>query len=295
LRVAPEPFPGGPPEQRGGGEDDPEQAGLRGLDHVDVHVPATDAEPQLLQPARGNIKKRHKCKITGEHINDYLSDLIESTTETLEQNKCIAIEESVELLPLNFGYISSYYYIKTDTVELFAQKLDSQARMESILEVLSQASEFQYIPIRRREDHLLRILQQDLQFKISKPKFNAPSTKTYILLQCHFSRLALTADFSHDQRLILSQSLHLISGTSPNRSHRGRDVEQLLAQAGHPRHPALAAADPGPVDLGLAAAAAAACQRATGAAAQRAPGGGRRRLHEHGGGGPRRRAQAGPG
>lgn len=167
--------------------------------------------------------------------------------------------------------------------------------MESILEVLSQASEFQYIPIRRREDHLLRILQQDLQYKISKPKFNAPSTKTYILLQCHFSRLALTADFSHDQRLILSQSLHLISGTKLNRSHRGRDVEQLLAQTGHPRHPALAVADPGAVDHGLAAAATAARQRATGAVAQRAPGGGRRRLHEHGGGGPRRRAQAGAG
>ena len=69
------------------------------------------------------IYKRLKFynKITGEYVNDYLSELIESTTEILEQNKCIAIEETVELLPLNFGYISSYYYIKTDTVELFSK------------------------------------------------------------------------------------------------------------------------------------------------------------------------------
>jgi len=49
-----------------------------------------------------------------------LSELIEATTESLEASKCIAIEDSVDLLPLNFGYISSYYYIKTETVELFA-------------------------------------------------------------------------------------------------------------------------------------------------------------------------------
>ena len=68
----------------------------------------------------------------------------------------------MELLPLNFGYISSYYYIKTDTVELFAKQLDSQSKMENILEVLSNASEFEYIPIRRREDHLLKMLSEDL-------------------------------------------------------------------------------------------------------------------------------------
>lgn len=97
-------------------------------------------------------------EVSGEHINDYLSELIEGATEALEQNKCIAIEDQVELVPLNFGYISSYYYIKTDTVELFAKSLDSQSKMQTILDVLSQASEFEYIPIRRREDHLLKIL-----------------------------------------------------------------------------------------------------------------------------------------
>ena len=38
-------------------------------------------------------------------------------------------------------------------------------------------------------------------------------TKTNILLQCHFSRKALPADFSWDQKIILEQSTRLISGT----------------------------------------------------------------------------------
>jgi hypothetical protein len=48
--------------------------------------------------------------------------------------------------------------------------------------VLSQASEFEFIPIRRREDKLLKMLQEDLEFKVNKAKFNDPATKTYILL-----------------------------------------------------------------------------------------------------------------
>lgn len=61
-------------------------------------------------------------------------------------------------MPLNFGYISSYYYIKTDTIELFSKNLDSQSKMKTILDILSQSSEFEFIPIRHREDHLLKML-----------------------------------------------------------------------------------------------------------------------------------------
>ena len=70
--------------------------------------------------------------------------------------------------------------------------------METILDVLSQASEFEFIPIRRREDHLLKMLHEEVEFKVNKPKFNDPATKTFILLQYHFSRKNLTADFSWD-------------------------------------------------------------------------------------------------
>jgi pre-mRNA-splicing helicase BRR2 len=55
------------------------------------------------------------------------------------------------------------------------------------------------------------MLQEVLVYKIDKPKFNDPVTKTNILLQCHFSRKALPADFSWDQKLILEQSIRLIS------------------------------------------------------------------------------------
>jgi len=58
--------------------------------------------------------------ISGEDINDYLSELIENTIEDLENAKCIVMEEEMDLNPLNLGIISSYYYIKHNTIEHFA-------------------------------------------------------------------------------------------------------------------------------------------------------------------------------
>jgi len=59
-------------------------------------------------------------EVSGSAINDYLSELIETTVQELAEMKCLAIEEEVELIPLNLGIISSFYYINTATIELFA-------------------------------------------------------------------------------------------------------------------------------------------------------------------------------
>ena len=58
--------------------------------------------------------------VSGEDLNDYISELIENTIENLEASKCVTVEEELELSPLNFGIISSYYYIKHNTIEHFS-------------------------------------------------------------------------------------------------------------------------------------------------------------------------------
>lgn len=167
--------------------------------------------------------------MSGEYINDYLSELIEATTELLENNKCIAVEEQTDLVPLNFGYISSYYYLKTDTVESFAKKLDSQSKLQHILEVLCEASEFEAIPIRRKEESLLKLLNMDVPYKKQVSKYNDPYTKAFILLQCHFERKTLTADFAWDQKIILEQALRLIAAIVDVMSSNGWLKPAILA------------------------------------------------------------------
>ena len=58
-------------------------------------------------------------EVTGQHINDFLSELVESTVNSLEKIGCILIEDEVDLIALNPGIISSYYYIKCSCIDYF--------------------------------------------------------------------------------------------------------------------------------------------------------------------------------
>jgi pre-mRNA-splicing helicase BRR2 len=54
--------------------------------------------------------------VSHEHMSDHLSELIESTIEALEQAQCTAVEEDVDLSPLNLGLIACFYYIRYTTI-----------------------------------------------------------------------------------------------------------------------------------------------------------------------------------
>ena len=54
--------------------------------------------------------------MTHRHLSDHLSELVENTLADLEQSKCIAIEEEMDLSPLNLGMIAAYYYINYTTI-----------------------------------------------------------------------------------------------------------------------------------------------------------------------------------
>jgi pre-mRNA-splicing helicase BRR2 len=49
--------------------------------------------------------------VTHRHLSDHLSELVENTLSDLQQSKCIAIEDDVDVQPLNSGMIAAYYYI----------------------------------------------------------------------------------------------------------------------------------------------------------------------------------------
>ena len=54
--------------------------------------------------------------VTHRHLSDHLSELVENTLADLEQSKCIAIEDDMDLSPLNLGMIAAYYYINYTTI-----------------------------------------------------------------------------------------------------------------------------------------------------------------------------------
>lgn len=152
-------------------------------------------------------------EVSGTSINDYLSGIVEATLEELQNMKCIVQEEKEsELIPINLGIIASYYYINTSTIDLFNQNIKEDSKIKHLLEVLANATEYENIQIRHGEDPMLKALTKYLTYEIEKANFNEPSTKTNILLQCHFSRVQLAPDFVYDQQFVLEHAIKLVHG-----------------------------------------------------------------------------------
>jgi len=57
-----------------------------------------------------------------------LSELVETTLDDLKQIKCIAIENEVDVSPLNMGMIGAYYYVQHTTIELFSMSLSEKTK-----------------------------------------------------------------------------------------------------------------------------------------------------------------------
>lgn len=81
-------------------------------------------------------------------MSDHLSDLTESTLADLENSKVIAVEDEMDLEPLNLGMIAAYYYIAYTTIELFSSSLTAKTKLRGLLDIVASASEFDDLPMR---------------------------------------------------------------------------------------------------------------------------------------------------
>lgn len=143
-------------------------------------------------------------------MSDYLSELVEETVRDLEQAKCVAVVEDIDLTSLNLGMIAAHYYVKYTTIELFNYSLTDKTKIRGLIEILSNASEFETLPIRHKEDRLIEKLAAHLPLKINKPDYTKPFTKVNVLLQSHFSRRALPTDLVADLATVVGRAPHLI-------------------------------------------------------------------------------------
>ncbi|XP_043274954.1 putative U5 small nuclear ribonucleoprotein 200 kDa helicase isoform X2 [Venturia canescens] len=148
--------------------------------------------------------------ITHRHLSDHLSELVESTLSDLEQAKCVAIEDEMDTLPLNLGMIAAYYYINYATIELFSLSLNNKTKVRGLLEIISAAAEYETVPVRQREENLLRSLAARLQHAPQAPRMADPHVKAQLLLQAHLSRIQLGPELQKDTELVLSRAIRLI-------------------------------------------------------------------------------------
>ncbi|KAH8602881.1 Sec63 Brl domain-containing protein [Bisporella sp. PMI_857] len=149
-----------------------------------------------------------------EGLSSHLSELVETTLKELSESKIIDLDEDDDsVTPLNAAMIAAYYNISYITMQTFLLSLSGRTKLKGILEIVTSATEFESIQIRRHEESLLRRIYDRIPVKMAEPSYDSPHFKAFVLLQAHFSRMQLPVDLAKDQELILAKVLSLLSAT----------------------------------------------------------------------------------
>ncbi|KAK5187866.1 Pre-mRNA-splicing helicase BRR2, partial [Cryomyces antarcticus] len=92
-----------------------------------------------------------------EGLSTHLSELVETTLKDLSEAKIIELDEEEDtIVPLNPASIAAYYNISFVTMQTFLLSLSARSKIKNILEIVTSATEFETIQIRRHEDNILR-------------------------------------------------------------------------------------------------------------------------------------------
>jgi pre-mRNA-splicing helicase BRR2 len=178
-------------------------------------------------------------------LSAYLTELVEETLNELSEAKLIELEgEDVEeaedeISPLDGALIAAYYNVSFITMQTFILSLTKKSKLKSILEIITSASEFDSLPIRKHDSSLLAKIYDRVPIKSSQAiSFESPYLKAFILLQAHFSRFILPPDLASDQKLVLEKVLTLLYTAVDLLSSEGylnatyaMDLSQMVVQA----------------------------------------------------------------
>ncbi|GJP66452.1 hypothetical protein CLOP_g23384 [Closterium sp. NIES-67] len=171
---------------------------------------------------------------SAESINVFLSDLVSRTLADLDAAGCIALHEDGSVDPLPPGLIASQYYLHFTTAALFTANLTSPAAaagvtLETVLHVLCGAAEFDELPVRHNEEFVNAELAKHVRWKVDHRTYDDPHTKTNLLLQAHFSRLAMPmSDYETDLKSVLDQTMRVLQAMIDTAATAGRLQPSLL-------------------------------------------------------------------
>ncbi|KAF2636126.1 pre-mRNA splicing helicase-like protein [Massarina eburnea CBS 473.64] len=149
-----------------------------------------------------------------ESISAHLSDLVEQTLkELVDANLIEHDEEEDEITPLNPCMIAAYYNISFITMQTLMMSLNGKTSLKGVLEIITAATEFEDIQIRRHENHILDRIYDRVPYKMQEPNFETPHFKAFVLLQAYFARMQLPIDLAKDQEVVIRKVLNLLSAS----------------------------------------------------------------------------------
>ncbi|KAI5815505.1 DEAD/DEAH box helicase domain-containing protein [Pyronema omphalodes] len=172
-------------------------------------------------------------------LSAHLSELVENTLKDLAEAKIIDMDEEDDTVTaLHPAMIAAYYNISFITMQTFLLSLTGRTKLKGLLEIVTSATEFEAVQVRRHEDRILRRIYENVPVKMSEPNYESPHFKAFVLMQAHFSRMQLPADLAKDQEIVVSKILNLLSGCVDVLSSEGHlnainamEMSQMVMQA----------------------------------------------------------------
>ena len=174
-----------------------------------------------------------------EGLSTHLSELVEQTLKELTDANLIEHDEDEDAItPLNPCMIAAYYNISFITMQTLMMSLNEKTSIKGVLEIITAATEFEDIPIRRHENQILSRVYDRVPYKMQEANFETPHFKAFVLLQAHFSRMQLPVDLAKDQEgvvrkvlNILSASVDVLSSEAHLNALNAMEISQMVVQA----------------------------------------------------------------
>lgn len=174
--------------------------------------------------------------VTEDAVNEFLSELVESTFEELAESEMIDVEgEEMEVTPRNGAFIAAHYSLSTQTLGALS-KLGNPLRLKSLLEKICSAQEMECVPLRSSDKRLLEKLAHQLPFRFSDESMSF-AAKAFYLLQGYLSRVTLPRSYKADLTPVLDAALRLckasidlLGGDGQLSALTALDLHQMLVQ-----------------------------------------------------------------
>eukprot|EP00457_Paulinella_chromatophora_P000148 gb/GEZN01000148.1/.p1 GENE.gb/GEZN01000148.1/~~gb/GEZN01000148.1/.p1 ORF type:complete len:2144 (+),score=329.45 gb/GEZN01000148.1/:63-6494(+) len=144
-------------------------------------------------------------------VNAFLVELLEGVVQDLDDAGCLIYNEDRTLVRTPLGAVASYYYLDYKTVRMFSEKLTSSCELPDLLSILSEASEYDELPVRHNEDKVVEQLVELVKWKPEVYSFESPHLKASILFQGHLQHMDFPInDFYTDQKSVMDQAIRIL-------------------------------------------------------------------------------------
>ncbi|KAH3764158.1 activating signal cointegrator 1 complex subunit 3 [Pelomyxa schiedti] len=149
---------------------------------------------------------------SSDSLNKFLSNSVDDTIRDLEYASCVQSDGN-NLVPLTLGRIGSFYYLRYTTMSMFRDSLGPSCDIRTLLDILCKVTEYDELPVRHNEDKINAQLAEEVPWAVDQMggRMEDPHTKANLLLQAHFSNIALPiTDYITDTKSVLDQAVRII-------------------------------------------------------------------------------------